>query len=121
MRTLSSYEEKEEVAMTQLNCSVTSCLYNQDQYCSKDDITVRGSNAKRTSDTCCESFRERNGSVCNSTGQASSTVDIDCEATSCVHNCGCKCCADSIGIGGGIRPAIVKIPNVQIFAVSNAI
>ena len=57
--------------MTQLNCSVTSCLYNQDHYCSKDDITVGGSNAKRTSDTCCESFRERNGSVCNSTGQAS--------------------------------------------------
>ena len=56
--------------MTQLNCSVTSCLYNQDHYCSKDDITVGGSNAKRTSDTCC---------------------------------------------------AIVKIPNVQIFAVSNAI
>ena len=49
--------------MTQLNCSVTSCLYNQDHYCSKDDITVGGSNAKRTSDTCCESFRERNGSV----------------------------------------------------------
>ena len=44
--------------MTQLNCSVTSCLYNQDHYCSKDDITVGGSNAKRTSDTCCESFRE---------------------------------------------------------------
>ena len=33
MRTLYSYErKKEEVAMTQLNCSVTSCLYNQDVY-----------------------------------------------------------------------------------------
>ena len=94
--------------MTQLNCSVTSCLYNQDHYCSKDDITVGGSNAKRTSDTCCESFRERNGSVCNSTGQPSSTVDIDCEATSCVHNCGCKCCADSIGIGGGSQACHCK-------------
>ena len=99
--------------MTQLNCSVTSCLYNQDHYCSKDDITVGGSNAKRTSDTCCESFRERNGSVCNSTGQASSTVDIDCEATSCVQT--------ALVSAVAVRPAIVKIPNVQIFAVSNAI
>ena len=69
--------------MTQLNCSVTSCLYNQDHYCSKDDITVGGSNAKRTSDTCCESFRERNGSVCNF-------------------------CADSIGIGGGSQACHCK-------------
>ena len=106
--------------MTQLNCSVTSCLYNQDQYCSKDDITVGGSNAKRTSDTCCESFRERNGSVCNSTGQASSTVDIDCEATSCVHNC-VNAVQTALVSAVAVRPASVKIPNVQIFAVSNAI
>ena len=33
--------------MTQLDCSVTSCLYNQDHYCAKEDITVGGSNAKR--------------------------------------------------------------------------
>ena len=26
--------------MTQLDCSVTSCLYNQDHYCAKEDITV---------------------------------------------------------------------------------
>ena len=44
--------------MTQLDCSVTSCLYNQDHYCAKEDITVGGSNAKKASDTCCESFRE---------------------------------------------------------------
>ena len=45
--------------MTQLDCSVTSCLYNQDHYCAKEDITVGGSNAKKASDTCCESFKER--------------------------------------------------------------
>ena len=107
--------------MTQLDCSVTSCLYNQDHYCSKDDITVGGSNAKKASDTCCESFRERTGSAYNSTGQASSTVNIDCEATSCVHNRSCKCCADSIGIGGGSQSVSVKIPSVQISAVSNSL
>ncbi|WP_296117450.1 DUF1540 domain-containing protein [uncultured Eubacterium sp.] len=87
--------------MTQLDCSVTSCLYNQDHYCAKEDITVGGSNAKKASDTCCESFRGKNGSASNSVSQASSTVDIDCEASSCVHNRDCKCCAESIGIGGG--------------------
>ena len=35
--------------MTQLDCSVTSCLYNQDHYCAKEDITVGGSNAKKAS------------------------------------------------------------------------
>ena len=64
--------------MTQLDCSVTSCLYNQDHYCAKEDITVGGSNAKKASDTCCESFKERSGAPSNS-----------------------KCCADSVGIGGG--------------------
>ncbi len=30
-----------------------------------------------------------------------STENIDCEAKDCVHNRGCKSCADSCGIGGG--------------------
>ena len=100
--------------MTQLNCSVTSCLYNQDHYCSKDDITVGGSNAKRTSDTCCESFRERNGSMCNSTGQVSSTVAV-------YTIVGVNAVQTALVSAVAVRPAIVKIPNVQIFAVSNAI
>ena len=87
--------------MTQLDCSVTSCLYDQDHYCAKEDITVGGSNAKKASDTCCESFKERSGAPSNSTGYATSTVNIDCEEKDCVHNRGCKCCADSVGIGGG--------------------
>ena len=87
--------------MTQLDCSVTSCMYNQDHYCSKGDITVGGSNATTSGETCCESFRQRTGGASNSAGHPSSTIDVDCEATKCVHNQGCKCHADSIGIGGG--------------------
>lgn len=86
--------------MTKLDCSVTSCMYNQDRYCSKGDITVGGSNATSAGETCCESFREK-GSMSNSTGHPSQTIDVDCEATNCVHNEKCKCHATSIGIGGG--------------------
>ena len=74
--------------MTQLDCTVTNCLYNRDCLCSKGD-------------TCCESFREKGTNTMNSAAQASATVDIDCEATKCVHNENCKCAADHIGIGGG--------------------
>ena len=87
--------------MTQLNCSVTSCLYNQDHYCSKDDITVGGSNAKRTSDTCCESFKERQGtSASNSMGTPSANTDIRCEAEHCQYNQNCCCSADHVNVSG---------------------
>lgn len=87
--------------MTQLDCSVTSCIYNRDQLCSKEDITIGGSNATKMSDTCCESFREKGTAAMNQTGHASTTVDVDCEATKCVHNQDCKCAASHIGITGG--------------------
>lgn len=87
--------------MTKLDCSVTSCMYNQDHYCSKGDITIGGAKATAASQTCCESFREKGSGASNSTGHASSTIDVDCEATQCVHNKDCKCHAESIGIGGG--------------------
>ena len=87
--------------MTQLDCTVTSCMYNKDNYCSKGDITVGGSNAKTSNETCCESFRERGEGSSNSAGHPSSTIDVDCEATTCVYNENCKCHAGHIGIGGG--------------------
>ena len=88
--------------MTQLDCTATNCLYNKDSLCSKGDITIGGKNATRAGDTCCESFREKgSNTMMNSAGHASASVDIECEATKCVHNENCKCSADHIGIGGG--------------------
>lgn len=87
--------------MTQLDCNVTSCLYNKDHLCSKGDITIGGSNATRSSHTCCESFRQKGTNTLNSTGHAGTTVDIECEAIRCIHNDDCKCAASHIGIGGG--------------------
>ena len=45
--------------MTRLDCTVTSCMYNKEKSCCKDNIQVEGNNAKHSRDTCCSSFRER--------------------------------------------------------------
>ena len=63
--------------MTQLDCTVSSCMYNKDNYCSKGDIVIGGRSASCNSETSCESFRERNGQgACNSTGHARAVVDV---------------------------------------------
>ena len=93
---------KGEYIMTQLDCTVSSCMYNKDNYCSKGDIVIGGRSASCNSETSCESFRERNGQgACNSTGHASAVVDVDCEAEKCRYNNNCKCSAGHIGISGG--------------------
>ncbi len=87
--------------MTQLDCTVSSCLYNKDSYCCKGDITVGGRHASSVNETCCESFREKEGSASNSAGHASQTIHVDCEAENCKYNEDCKCHAGHIGIAGG--------------------
>ena len=66
--------------MTQLDCTVSSCMYCKDNYCSKGDITISGKNASHPGDTCCESFQERKDGASNSNGHPSATVNVDCEA-----------------------------------------
>ncbi|MCD8045863.1 MAG: DUF1540 domain-containing protein [Clostridiales bacterium] len=87
--------------MTQLDCTVTSCLYNHDCLCAKGNITIGGRDATKSGETCCESFRERGTNTLNWVGQTDPAVEIDCEACDCVHNEDCKCAATHIGIGGG--------------------
>lgn len=45
--------------MTTLKCSAVTCVYNDNQLCSKGDILVTGENARLSSETSCESFRKR--------------------------------------------------------------
>lgn len=54
--------------MPLLNCTARTCVYNKEEYCSKGDIVVDGSNAKVADETCCSSFVERSGSAMNSVG-----------------------------------------------------
>lgn len=87
--------------MTNLDCSVASCLYNQSQCCCKGDIRVEGKDADSPQGTCCGSFREKKGdSYTNVAGDPSRSVHVACDAVNCVYNADYKCSADTIGISG---------------------
>ena len=70
--------------MPALSCSAMTCVYNQNELCSKGDIRVGGSGAKSSMETCCESFKERGeGSMSNSTGCGCTKIGVDCKAQNC--------------------------------------
>ena len=73
--------------MPALSCSAMTCVYNQNELCSKGDIRVGGSGAKSSMETCCESFKERGeGTMSNSTGCGCTKIGVDCKAQNCTFN-----------------------------------
>ena len=80
--------------MPALSCSAMTCVYNQNELCSKGDIRVGGSGAKSSMETCCESFKERGeGTMSNSTGCGCTKIGVDCKAQNCTFNdsaCSCQ-------------------------------
>ena len=89
--------------MPELKCTVQTCTHNQNFYCNLESIVVGGNSAKRSEETCCDSFEERkNGSsYTDVTGtEASPRSDIDCKATDCMYNNECKCHAGKISVEG---------------------
>ena len=42
--------------MPELKCTVQTCTHNKNFYCDLDSIVVGGSSAKRSEETCCDSF-----------------------------------------------------------------
>lgn len=90
--------------MVDLKCNVKSCYYNEDNLCSKGDITVGGRNASESRDTRCESFSyngEGKGFFKNSICKASQSVNVDCEAGKCEYNSNYRCTAKHVDITGG--------------------
>ena len=88
--------------MPMLKCSATTCLYNQEEYCSKGDIVVSGEEqAHHADETNCSSFVERSeSSMTNSTGCGCEKIHIQCKAHDCVYNAGEKCEAAQVNIAG---------------------
>lgn len=89
--------------MPELKCTVQTCTHNKNFYCDLDKIVVGGSNAKRSGETCCDSFEERREGYSNSsdvTGKASALSNIDCKATECTYNKECVCHAGKISVEG---------------------
>ena len=49
--------------MPELKCTVQTCVHNQQFLCNLDKIEVGGNKAKRSEETCCDSFQERKGEI----------------------------------------------------------
>lgn len=100
--------------MPELKCTVQTCTHNKNFYCDLDGIVVGGSDAKRSEETCCDSFEERKENYSNSsmgsmsnmagnedvTGSASPLSKIDCKAVECTYNEDCICHAGKISVEG---------------------
>ncbi len=87
--------------MNKLECQVTTCRYNCDNLCSLPGIRVDGPAARESSQTCCESYEERQqGSPENAvSGSASTETDIECKAEHCAYNHDCRCEAECVCVG----------------------
>lgn len=88
--------------MPALNCTARTCVYNKNEYCSKEDIQVGGTTAKTVDETCCNSFVERKAGMENAvdTGCGCKTIQVDCKAGECTFNNDKKCEANQITITG---------------------
>lgn len=87
--------------MTNLECTVSTCLHYSDNYCCKQTIIVDGTSAVNAQDTCCGSFDENtDGSFKNIFKTPESRLEVDCEAVQCVYNEDRHCSADHIDISG---------------------
>lgn len=87
--------------MTQLNCSVRSCHYNEDALCCRDHISVEGSSATASNETCCGSFHEkRSRTASNRLQEPNPATEVSCKAENCMYNKNEKCGALNIGVAG---------------------
>lgn len=86
--------------MTNLDCTVRTCLYNKDDSCSRDNIHIEGTSATITEETCCKSFVERKEGMSDSVADAAKCTNILCDAKNCIYNEECHCDAEHIGIAG---------------------
>ena len=78
--------------MPELKCTVQTCTHNKNFYCDLERIIVGGSSAKRSEETCCDSFEERKGdSYSDVNGQASACCCMRMPVH--LHRCGNLPCA----------------------------
>ena len=87
--------------MTDLTCSVNNCIHNADKCCCKSSIMVDGAGATCCGDTCCASFDRMNqGKAVNNFETPKRSLNVACEAVSCVYNDSRRCTAEEISIAG---------------------
>lgn len=84
-----------------LNCSASSCAYNNSGACYAGGINVAGSSATTTSSTFCSSYEDKaSASFTNCSDGCSCTKpdNISCEAGNCKYNSLGACTANNVQI-----------------------
>lgn len=84
-----------------LDCSATSCAYNNAGGCFAGAINVGGRQATTTGHTNCASYEDRATAGFTSSANAAESVatrDIRCKATKCKYNVDEACKADKVHI-----------------------
>lgn len=86
--------------MTNLICSVYSCVHNNSNLCCKEGITIGGSQATSSAATCCDSFEEKTGAFTNAHKSPQVKLNVQCEACNCTYNENRYCAAEDIHVAG---------------------
>ena len=88
--------------MTKLDCSVVNCMYNSENSCRKEMITVGGHEAHNPSETACKSFAQRGSQGVKNAGcgMPKKETEIACDAVNCRFNENKVCAANHIKIAG---------------------
>ncbi|MBQ1210619.1 MAG: DUF1540 domain-containing protein [Clostridia bacterium] len=90
--------------MTRLKCDVTSCASNASGGCMRNGITVTGTCAGSSCETCCSSFTLSHGgsmnNACGVSPEAQHHMPISCNAATCMYNSNGCCTATEVHVGG---------------------
>lgn len=84
--------------MTNLKCSVYSCMHHSGDMCCKPNIMVEGPGAQTPNETNCVSYAPKgaqNRAACTTPNEK---LDIACSAVECVYNQNSKCHARTVSI-----------------------
>lgn len=91
--------------MTNVNCNVKMCGYNENCQCAKRNINVEGLFAKSKIGTFCQSFKNPHNSdtlvseMAKEMSAEPSPVKVLCSANYCMYNENNTCAAKTITIG----------------------
>ena len=84
--------------MTNLKCSVYSCIHHKGDHCCKPNIKVEGPKAMSSSETECASYATKGPQNNVGTSTPNPQLEIVCSANECVYNKESKCHANNVSI-----------------------
>lgn len=91
--------------MTNLQCTVCSCVNNDKECCCRPDILVSGKSACDCEQTSCADFHKRSESGAEAQSSCGCSIPnedlhVRCEAENCTYNTSGECVADAIKVCG---------------------